>query len=395
MRTRWLLAAAAAFALVGVLATTVGPTSNTSINDLSSTRTSRAWSTRALALRARRLRVPAGRARADVAGRAHGRLRSDVRAAHARRGPGRVLDHGAPVRGGRGLGRGVRRRADRPADRSSARCGARTSTPRRRAMAMAAARAGPRPPAPGASACSALGTMTKLFPAAARARGPAVAPGPRRNAARRWRGAAAFAVVVALIGAALRARTAARAHGALPPRPAGADRVHAGDGAVVVGGSYVTGDPVARPLQVQRARRRAGRRRAGGRHARHRVAARWRWPSRPAAPDPTRSCCCGAGAPLLAFVALGKVLSPQYVIWLLPLRGAVPGPARRRRRAGADRGGRGADAARVPRRYFDSSTATLGGRRSSRVATPPARWLGRWPAAGRSTCSIASARSGC
>ena len=34
MRTRWLLAAAAAFAVVGVLATTVGPTSNTSITDL-------------------------------------------------------------------------------------------------------------------------------------------------------------------------------------------------------------------------------------------------------------------------------------------------------------------------------------------------------------------------
>jgi len=34
MRTRWLLAAAAAFAVVGVLATTVGPTSNHSITDL-------------------------------------------------------------------------------------------------------------------------------------------------------------------------------------------------------------------------------------------------------------------------------------------------------------------------------------------------------------------------
>ena len=71
MRTRWLLAAAAALAVVGVLATTVGPTSR---HAASPTSTSTAGTPTRLdagrwPYRASPSRVSAARARADVAGR--------------------------------------------------------------------------------------------------------------------------------------------------------------------------------------------------------------------------------------------------------------------------------------------------------------------------------------
>ena len=50
---------------------------------------------------------------------------------------------------------------------------------------------------------------------------------------------------------------------------------------------------------------------------------------RRAAPD-ARRLVLAALAITLAFVALGKVLSPQYVIWLLPFAALAAGPRRAR-----------------------------------------------------------------
>ena len=101
-------------------------------------------------------------------------------------------------------------------------------------------------------------------------------------------------------------------------------------------------EPHPGPLQVQRARGR--RRRARSRRCSRVLMIAGLLAAIPLA---RRDLVLSATASVLAFVALGKVLSPQYVIWLAPFAALALGP---RRRAGgrAHRARRGAHAGRVP-----------------------------------------------
>ena len=162
-----------------------------------------------------------------------------------------------------------------------------------------------------------IGTMTKLFPgllavialAWLLGRGEWRARAARRRDLRRGRDRD----LAAAVGRRLRRLVS------VSPRPPGADRVHAGERAVRARrlGRH-RHEPAPGPLQVKRPGRRPRRGRRGAVRAAASslaVAAIVLLAAR--RPDPRHMVLCGFAA-LLAFVTLGKVFSPQYVIWLAP-----------------------------------------------------------------------------
>ena len=252
-----------------------------------------------------RVRPRPGVDRVDLR-RAHGAL--PRRRPAARRAPGRRRPRRADG--------GLAARADAGADRrvacarTSTRCRSRSRWPacsRSRASATTSA-----------SCCSASGTMTKLFPGLlavvalvwlARARRVARRAARRRDLRRGRRRD---------LAAARRARATSTRFEFHLDRP-GADRVDAGERAVRARrlGRH-RHEPAPGPLQVKRPRRRSRRRRRGAVRARC-SCSRWRRSccSPRAGPSARHMVLCGFAA-LLAFVTLGKVFSPQYVIWLAP-----------------------------------------------------------------------------
>ena len=120
------------------------------------------------------------------------------------------------------------------------------------------------------------------------------------------------------------------------------------------------------------------------------------WPRR--GPAAERALVLASLAAVVAFAALGKVLSPQFLIWVVPARGA-----------GLRRGAMDALAAAVaaaivltllefPARYFDLVARDTGAAVARGAAQPRARGCRRagaarrFAGAGRSTCSIDVAR---
>src|SRR3954454_5438754 len=279
-----------------------------------------------VAVRARPDRVPAGCPRADVARGADRRFRRDVRPPDAGRRPVDILGHGSAVRGRRRLGADRGGGGPSLARRRGGRARARTlplGAPARppfdawpAAMTMAAllALAYDRPRL--GLGLLGLGAATKLFPALLVPMTLVwlVARGERRAA---WQGAAVFAAVVAIV--------------ALPVAPHGLGRVvsfhldrpvqiestpatvlFAVDESTVIGTAGhpdpfksqglvgAPADAVADVFAVLSVLCIAV----------VAVAARLRT-------DVRRLVLC-AFATLLAFVAFGKVLSPQFLLWLVP-----------------------------------------------------------------------------
>ena len=162
-----------------------------------------------------------------------------------------------------------------------------------------------------------LGAATKLFPAllVPMALVWLVARGERRAA---WQGAAVFAVVVALIALPFAPHGLARVVTFHLDRPV---QIESTPATVLLGRRRQHRDRRAGApgrVQVPGPRGRPGRRAGDDRLAALAGRDRGRGLRGPA-PRPTRAGSCSARfATLVAFVALGKVLSPQFVIWLVP-----------------------------------------------------------------------------
>ena len=308
---------------------------------------------RAAAVPRLRLRVPAAGGAADLARRrcsapARRRTRSTFARAHARL---RAARRCSARLGRRSRGRrvvGVAARALQPILIGASLRTHFDALPVALALgALLALRA--RPPGRSGFALLGLGDDDEALPRPARARSSRAsgcsARGERaRRAARRSRRSPRSSLVVSLpfAGAGYVEQVT------LPPRPAGADRVDAGDRAVGARrlrtspgrtcartASSPTASTAARPTRCRRS------------SALLLVGALAGSSRSPLARRDARASSCAASPPLLAFVALGKVLSPQYVIWLAPFaalawawgeRGAARSSPRRV----------GADAGRVP-----------------------------------------------
>jgi len=161
-----------------------------------------------------------------------------------------------------------------------------------------------------------VGAMTKLFPALAAPVAIAwlLGRGERRTAAL---GAVAFVAVVAVISLPFFGNGYIDAYRFHIDRPVQIESTPASV-LFAIGGSHVTGDPV-RPDQYKSNGLAGGS--AGAVQAGFVVlellALAWIVVRAARRPDP-RELILGVFAALLAFAALGKVLSPQFVIWLVP-----------------------------------------------------------------------------